>query len=96
MTQHGVHSPYGPVVRVRVRRGGSRFARGPRTGRPRRPHDHRRRRGPGWALLALSVAMLVVGMTLPHGLLLASGLVTAGTAVYLLAPPQDPDRPALP
>ncbi|MFG2891190.1 hypothetical protein [Streptomyces sp. NPDC048248] len=69
--------------------------RGRETGRPRRPRGNRR--GPAWALLVLSVATLVMGLVLPHGPLLAAGLVMAGVAAYLFAPPQDPagQRPRL-
>ncbi|MDX2906794.1 hypothetical protein PV464_43525, partial [Streptomyces scabiei] len=60
---------------------------------PRPPRAYRRRRGRAWALLAVSLAMLVLGMVLPQGLLLASGLVAAGMATHLLAPPDRPERP---
>ncbi|WP_328624471.1 hypothetical protein OHA88_05490 [Streptomyces sp. NBC_00353] len=63
--------------------------RGPDTGR--RPREVRRR--PAWALLALSLAMLIAGMVLPHGLLLAAGLVTAGTAANLFTPARDRNEP---
>ncbi|MFJ5218807.1 DUF3040 domain-containing protein [Streptomyces sp. NPDC088354] len=81
---------------AQTRRSDPQFARGLRTGRPRRPREYRCRRGPAWTLFALSVAMLIVGMTLPQGLLLASGLVGAGLATYLVTSPHDPDRPDLP
>ena len=42
--------------------------RDPDTGASRRPRAVRRR--PAWVLLALSLAMLITGMVLPHGLLL--------------------------
>lgn len=83
-------------LEARTRRSDARFARGLGTGRPRPPREYRRRRGPAWALLAASMAMLVTGVVLPQGLLLAAGLVTAGIATYLLAPPHAPDRPGLP
>ncbi|MFF3849300.1 DUF3040 domain-containing protein [Streptomyces sp. NPDC002328] len=72
-----------------TKRSAPRFPRGLDTGRPRRPRSSRRprRRGPGWALLVLAAAMLIVGVTLPQGLLLASGLVTAGMATHLLTTP---------
>ncbi|WP_351231588.1 DUF3040 domain-containing protein [Streptomyces sp. NPDC002133] len=73
-----------------------RYVRGLEAGRPRRPREYRR--GPAWALLVLSVAMLVTGLVLPQGLILAAGLVTAGATAHLFAPPQDPagHRPRLP
>ncbi|MEU6040690.1 DUF3040 domain-containing protein [Actinomadura sp. NPDC047616] len=78
-------------LEAQMRRSDPRFARGRDTGNPRRP----RRRGWAWALLALSLATLAVGMVLPHGMLLASGLVTAGVATYLLSAPHAPDRSGL-
>ncbi|MER5184499.1 DUF3040 domain-containing protein [Streptomyces sp. NPDC002896] len=84
------------ALEAQIQRSDPHFARGLQTGRPRQPREYQRRRGPAWALLALSLAMLVMGMVLPQGLLLASGLVTAGVALYLLAPPYDLDRPDLP
>ncbi|MFI7100952.1 hypothetical protein ACIBK8_16460 [Streptomyces sp. NPDC050161] len=94
MTQPRTGPPHG--LGTPTRRSTSRGARGvPPRRRPHRPHAYRRR-GPAWALLAASVAMLVMGMILPQGLLFASGLVTVGTATYLLAPPPDRDRHGLP
>ncbi|MCP9211817.1 DUF3040 domain-containing protein [Streptomyces cucumeris] len=77
----------------RTERSAPRFARGLGTGQPRRPREYRR--GPAWILLAVSLAMLALGLALPHGLLLASGLVTTGAAVHLLtsAGGQRADRP---
>ncbi|QFQ96955.1 hypothetical protein F9278_12840 [Streptomyces phaeolivaceus] len=70
-------------------------ARPPYDRRP--PYDHQtpppRRSRRAWALLAVALAMLITGTVLPHGLLLASGLVVAGLATHLLAPPDAPDRP---
>ncbi|MFD7506673.1 hypothetical protein [Streptomyces sp. NPDC059850] len=79
-------------VQARTRRSAPPGAHGPGTGHPRRAHADRRRRGPARVLLALSVVMLVMGMVLPQGPLLAAGLVTAGAA-HLLAPPPDRGRP---
>ncbi|MFK0016276.1 DUF3040 domain-containing protein [Streptomyces sp. NPDC091027] len=60
-----------------------RFAHGLRAGRPRRPYEYRH--GRFWALLAAALAVSTVGVVLPHGLLLAAGLVLAGAATHLLA-----------
>ncbi|MET7497564.1 hypothetical protein [Streptomyces sp900116325] len=70
--------------------------RGMETGRARRARTVRRR--PAWALPALSLAMLITGMVLPQGLLLAAGLVTAGMAASLSTPARDrtEPRPRLP
>ncbi|MFE5833245.1 hypothetical protein ACFQ67_22515 [Streptomyces sp. NPDC056488] len=61
-----------------------RFARGPREGRPRRPREHRR--GLAWPAMSLALAAVVVGGLVPHGLLLAAGLVMAALAVNLFDP----------
>lgn len=76
--------------------GDLRVVRGTDTGRARRARTVRRR--PAWVLLALSLAMLITGMVLPHGLLLAAGLVTAGMAANLFTPARDrtEPRPRLP
>ncbi|MEU9865222.1 DUF3040 domain-containing protein [Streptomyces sp. NPDC047971] len=59
-----------------------RFARGLGEGRPRRPREYRR--GRAWLALALALAAIVAGALVPHGLLLATGLVTAAVAVNFL------------
>ncbi|MET7330749.1 DUF3040 domain-containing protein [Nonomuraea sp. NPDC005650] len=87
MTQPGTNPPH--ARDGLLPRSDPRFARGVETG-------HRRRRGPAWVLLALSTAMLISGMTLPQGLLLTAGLVTAAIAAHLLISPQDPHHPGLP
>ncbi|WP_063631634.1 hypothetical protein [Streptomyces himastatinicus] len=79
-------------LETQTRRSVPPAARVPGAGHPLRPHAYRRRRGPARALLALSAVMVVMGMVLPQGLLLAAGLVTAG-ATHLLAPPHDRGRP---
>lgn len=88
----------------RTERSDPPFPRGLETGRPRKSRPPRRlrlrlrRRGPGWALLALAAAMLIAGVLLPQGLLLASGLVTAGMATHLLTTPptRAPNRSGMP
>ncbi|WP_320778681.1 hypothetical protein [Streptomyces sp. CRN 30] len=42
------------------------------------------RRGATWAVLVLSLPVLVAGLLLPQGLLLAAGLVMSGTAAAVL------------
>ncbi|MFB7028920.1 MULTISPECIES: DUF3040 domain-containing protein [unclassified Streptomyces] len=61
-----------------------RLARGLREGRPRRPREHRR--GRAWLAMTLALAAVVVGGLVPHGLLLAAGLVMAALAVNLFDP----------
>ncbi|MBB4987403.1 MULTISPECIES: DUF3040 domain-containing protein [Streptomyces] len=62
-----------------MRRDDPRFARGLCEGRPRRPREYRR--GRAWPAMAL--AAVVAGGIVPHGLLLAAGLVMAALAVNL-------------
>ncbi|MBE1596883.1 MULTISPECIES: hypothetical protein [Streptomyces] len=90
MTRPDTEAPSAPEQGTR--RSGPRGRLAP----PLPPRAYRRRRGRAWALLALSLVMLIMGMALPQGLLLASGLVTAGIATHLLAPPDHPDRPDAP
>ncbi|MCM1969530.1 DUF3040 domain-containing protein [Streptomyces sp. G1] len=59
-----------------------RFARGLGKGRPRRPREYRR--GRAWLALLLALAAVVTGVLVPHGLLLAAGLIVAALAVNLL------------
>ncbi|MFJ6984868.1 MULTISPECIES: DUF3040 domain-containing protein [unclassified Streptomyces] len=61
-----------------------RFARALEKGRPTAPREYRRLRG--WCWLAVATAALVTGVFLPHGLLLATGLVLAGLAAQLFDP----------
>ncbi|MFJ6632429.1 DUF3040 domain-containing protein [Streptomyces sp. NPDC091376] len=63
-----------------------RFARGLGTGRPCRPKEYRR--GYVRALPPVALAMLVAGLALPQGLLLAAGLVLAGLAAQLWSSPR--------
>lgn len=68
------------------------FARSLPEVRPARPREDRRprenRRLGVWCLLALGLALMIAGMVLPDGLLIATGLVLSGIAVQLV----DPDR----
>jgi hypothetical protein len=61
-----------------------RFARSLGAGRPRQPREYRR--GWAWLALAYAIAAVALGMILVQGLLLASGLIVAGIAAYLLDP----------
>ncbi|MFE1251950.1 hypothetical protein [Streptomyces sp. NPDC058735] len=58
----------------------------PEAGPPGAPPEYRRTGG--WWTLACGVAVLGCGLALAQGLLIAGGLVPAGTA----ARPVDPDR----
>ncbi|MFD6969600.1 DUF3040 domain-containing protein [Streptomyces sp. NPDC059979] len=61
-----------------------RFAHGLGKGRPRRPREYRR--GQAWLAMILAIAAVVTGAMMPHGLLLAAGLVMAALAVNLFDP----------
>ncbi|MEV3973500.1 hypothetical protein AB0K68_36110 [Streptomyces sp. NPDC050698] len=91
MARRGTRPLHDP--QAQIERSAASFVRNLETGQPR---EVRRRSGPAWALLALSLALVTAGLVLPQGVILASGLITAGTAAYLLAPPHDPDRPSRP
>ncbi|MGW5641127.1 DUF3040 domain-containing protein [Streptomyces sp. NPDC003832] len=56
------------------------FAHGPGDEHLRRDH----RWGRAWLALAVALAAVLVGAVLPHGLLLAAGLVLSAPAVRLL------------
>ncbi|GGQ71409.1 DUF3040 domain-containing protein [Streptomyces pilosus] len=74
------------ALAARVEHEDPRFARSLSTGQPTRPREYRRT-GAWWALV-IGVLMLIGGVTVPDGLLIAAGLVLSGIAVQLL----DPDR----
>ncbi|MEV0938066.1 DUF3040 domain-containing protein [Streptomyces phaeochromogenes] len=68
-------------LEARLRLDDPRFAHGFGQGRPRRPREYRR--GRAWLAMTLALTAVVVGAVLPHGLLLAAGLVGAACAVNL-------------
>ncbi|MFF7446506.1 MULTISPECIES: DUF3040 domain-containing protein [unclassified Streptomyces] len=75
-----------PVVReARCACDDPRLARAMSVGRLRRPREYRRL-GTWWALVA-ATAVLVGGVVLAQGLLIATGLVGAGLAARLIDPP---------
>ncbi|MFD9214957.1 DUF3040 domain-containing protein [Streptomyces sp. NPDC087659] len=73
---------------ARMRPSDPRFARGLDAGHPGPPRECRRR--PARALLAAALALLVAGLVLPQGLMLAAGLVVAGMAAQFLTAPRRP------
>ncbi|MCK1818988.1 DUF3040 domain-containing protein [Streptomyces sp. XM83C] len=86
-------------IESRLHRDDPRFADALAAGRPRRPREYRRTGA--WLLLAVALTALGAGITLAHGLLIATGLVLAGTAAELSDPhrgtrahrgPADPHR----
>jgi len=76
-----------------MRPDGDKRTAGPETGSRagRGPSTHRRH-GSAWAVLLSALAAVVAGMVLPHGLLLAAGLVLAGVGVSLFDAPPAPRR----
>ncbi|MFE9771014.1 hypothetical protein ACFYOV_04875 [Streptomyces sp. NPDC005931] len=83
-----------PAARSERRDDGS--ARSPAPGRPARPRESRRT-GARWAL-ATGVALIIAGVVLADGLLMATGLVLSGIALQLCDPdppgaPREPRRP---
>ncbi|QNP68395.1 DUF3040 domain-containing protein [Streptomyces roseirectus] len=62
----------------------ARFARALAEGQPERPREYRRARA--WWALGGAGALLLAGIVLPDGLLLATGLVAAGMAATLFDP----------
>lgn len=62
----------------------ARFAKALADGRPERPREYRR--GRAWCSLVGACAVFVAGLALPHGLLLAAGLVLAGMTASLFDP----------
>ncbi|GAB2871537.1 DUF3040 domain-containing protein [Streptomyces deserti] len=72
------------ALEARLERDDPRFARALRAGRPARPREYRRTRA--WCALAVGLGVLVTGMALADGLLIATGLVLTGIAVELFDP----------
>jgi hypothetical protein len=71
-------------IEARLRRDDPAFVRALDEGRPRSPREYRRTGA--WTLLVVGVAAFALGMLLPHGLLLAAGLVASGIAGELFDP----------
>lgn len=65
--------------------GDPRFPRVMSIGRPRGPRGYRR--AAAWWALVAATAVLVVGVILAQGLLIATGLVGVGVAAQLIDPP---------
>ncbi|MFF4783084.1 DUF3040 domain-containing protein [Streptomyces griseorubiginosus] len=72
---------------AQLERDDPRFARALGSGRPARPREYRRTGA--WGTLAVAVLLLISGMALPEGILVAAGLVLAGIAVPLFDPHRD-------
>lgn len=61
-------------------------------GHPGRPSPPRRRHGPAWAVLGAGLVLLVAGVVVGHGLLIATGLVVAGVGAHLFDYPRPRPR----
>lgn len=72
------------ALAARLKHEDPRFARSLSTGQPTRPREYRRTGA--WWTLVIGVGMLIAGVLVPDGLLIAAGLVLSGIAVQLLDP----------
>ncbi|MFJ2608529.1 DUF3040 domain-containing protein [Streptomyces sp. NPDC091279] len=68
----------------RIKKDDPRFARALASGRPARPREYRR--SGAWSVLAVSTVVLLAGVVVEHGLLIAAALVFMGVAAQLLDP----------
>ncbi|MDH6214045.1 DUF3040 domain-containing protein [Streptomyces pseudovenezuelae] len=77
-------------LEARLEQDDPRFTHALRAGRPARPREYRRTGL--WYGLAVGAAVLIAGVVVPDGLLIATGLVLMGIAAQLLDPRQAPPR----
>lgn len=69
---------------ARLERDDPRFARSLSSGRPALPREYRRTRA--WWVLGIGLLLLIAGLIVPDGLLIAAGLVLSGIGVQLFDP----------
>src|SRR5690606_14092605 len=69
---------------ARIEQEDPRFARSLSDGRPALPREYRRKRA--WWVLGIGLVLLVAGLIMPDGLLIAAGLVLSGIGVQLFDP----------
>ncbi|WP_432058058.1 DUF3040 domain-containing protein [Streptomyces sp. bgisy022] len=69
---------------ARLERDDPRFARSLSSGRPALPREYRRTRA--WWVLGIGLLLLIAGLIMPDGLLIAAGLVLSGIGVQLFDP----------
>ncbi|MGW6292352.1 DUF3040 domain-containing protein [Streptomyces sp. NPDC055058] len=69
---------------ARIEQEDPRFARSLSNGRPALPREYRRKRA--WWVLGIGLVLLVAGLIMPDGLLIAAGLVLSGIGVQLFDP----------
>lgn len=77
-------------LEARLEQDDPRFTHALRVGRPARPREYRRTGL--WCGLAVGAAVLIVGVVVSDGLLIAAGLVLMGIAAQLLDPKEAPLR----
>ncbi|MFJ6080064.1 DUF3040 domain-containing protein [Streptomyces sp. NPDC092369] len=77
-------------LEARLEQDDPRFTHALRAGRPARPREYRRTGL--WYGLALGAVVLIVGIVISDGLLIATGLVLLGIAAQLLDPKEAPLR----
>jgi hypothetical protein len=78
------------ALAAKTRQDDPAFVRALSAGRPCAPREYQRRphgRKTAWCVLVLALAAFIAGIILPHGLLLASGIVAAGIAGHLFERP---------
>jgi len=73
-------------LEARLQQEDPRFADSFTHGRPARPREFRRARA--WFALIIGAGLLLAGLVLPDGLMIAAGLVASGIAVQLFDPPR--------
>ncbi|MEV0693160.1 DUF3040 domain-containing protein [Streptomyces sp. NPDC050388] len=69
---------------ARIKQDDPHFARSLSSGRPAKPREYRHTRA--WWVLGIGVVLLFIGLVMPHGLLIATGLVLSGIGVQLFDP----------
>ncbi|MEU1277378.1 DUF3040 domain-containing protein [Streptomyces sp. NPDC005805] len=79
------------ALEERLHREDPRFAEALAHGRPCRPREYRH--GRAWLLTGFGLVLLGIGIAVGDGLLIATGLVTAGLGGHLFDPPHGPRAP---
>ncbi|MFE9920422.1 DUF3040 domain-containing protein [Streptomyces sp. NPDC005774] len=69
---------------ARIEQDDPHFARSMSSGRPTRPREYRRARA--WWVLGSGLVLLTIGLIMPDGLLIATGLVLSGIGAQLFDP----------
>ncbi|MFD5125718.1 DUF3040 domain-containing protein [Streptomyces sp. NPDC058385] len=90
---HCDHNPLESLATL-MRSNDPRFAHAMAQGHPRRPREYRHTSA--WLLLAVGATLFSLGVAFANGLLIASGLVTAGAAGHLFDPQRHHPRQSRP